>query len=218
MKNQSEWVSELSAWDPQRNRFWYSYLYLFQVSTVLLTSITWDVGQRWSVFTQFCWSQLLLVQSLFPIFRMSQNIHLGTPQELKDTWYKKYDLKFDVCPLPNDRKPEWDALKCVWPDGFYSNPPFCHSKIFTKRCHNQCFVQGKRVVMLLPFRPSRDYWQQYIYGHAKVIPLQSRIKFDNYNNANHHYEPKIKMLCVYTIQYILYCSKFTGDSSILPLQ
>ena len=85
-----------------------------------------------------------------------------TPSELYKVLIN--DLHYtDVCLDPK----KFDALLQPWPNHSYCNPPFSIKRMFVARAvYNN--VEGKEVLLYLPFDPGAG-WFQMLYGRNPLI-------------------------------------------------
>lgn len=99
-----------------------------------------------------------------------------TPRPLFDWLNKKYHFDFDPCPA----RPSFDGLRVEWGSSNYVNPPYSCIDKWLKKAVTE-LKKGKRVAMLIPFRPHRKYWWDWVYPHAdEVLVPYNGVVFEGY--------------------------------------
>lgn len=108
--------------------------------------------------------------------------HGGTPDYiLKDLISKHGDL-FDPC--PND--PKFDGLELEWPKEkvVFVNPPYTRGQIskWVEKAYIE-FINGCKIIMLIPSYTDTKYFHKYIYGKAEISFIKGRLKFKGYEKT-----------------------------------
>ncbi len=101
-----------------------------------------------------------------------------TPKPLYEWLHKQYHFDFDPCPA----NPTFDGLKVEWGKSNYVNPPYSDVERWLEKAVIE-YKKGKKIALLIPFRPHRRYWFKHVFPHAAsiLIPYQG-VTFQGYKH------------------------------------
>jgi len=106
-----------------------------------------------------------------------------TPEELKNSIYKEFDINFDPCPINfGDITPENDGLLIEWGERNFINPPYSRKlkEAFIMKAISQ-YKKGKLCVMLLPVSTSTKIFHDHILPcNPEIRFLKGRVKFKGF--------------------------------------
>lgn len=125
------------------------------------------------------------------------NDHWETEQSLFDRLNEEFQFVVDLAASTNNRKvkkylsldKKQDALKMTWIqfDGWcFLNPPYSRGNLskFMEACADQSCEFGIKIVVLVRFDPSTEWFQKYVDGvAAEIRMLKHRVKFQGADSA-----------------------------------
>ena len=109
----------------------------------------------------------------------------ATPQEFYNWISRIFNFTLDVCALPENAKckcfysPAEDGLSQPWTGGVWCNPPYGREiGRWVRRACEECEKPYNNfIVMLLPARTDTRWFHDYVYGKARLLFLDGRLKF-----------------------------------------
>jgi|GEM_PF-2259675 len=106
----------------------------------------------------------------------------STPDDLFNALHKEFGFNFDPCPLGGHKL--FDGLRIPWKTRNFCNPPWSDIKKWVIKAIQEA-TQGNLTVMLLPVRPSSNYWQDYVMPYAtKIRFIKGKVCFGKYYAEN----------------------------------
>jgi hypothetical protein len=100
-----------------------------------------------------------------------------TPKRLYKQLNAEFQFDFDPCPV----SPEWDGLKVHWKKSNFVNPPYNAISDWMKKAVHEMKKRGAQTVFLIPFRPCRKYWAQWVQPYANEVRVfRSLVTFKGY--------------------------------------
>ena len=107
------------------------------------------------------------------------NDHVATPRSLKRQIEIEFGKFYDPCPLHAN----FNGLEGEWADLNYINPPYSSIKPFIMKAVEE-MGKGKSSLVLVPFRPSSKYWNEYVWPNvSRVLVFTDRIAFEGYTSG-----------------------------------
>ena len=113
-----------------------------------------------------------------------------TPQDFFDELNKEFCFTLDPCATKENKKCEnyftikENGLEQSWRNHVvFCNPPYGREiKKWVKKAHDE-WLDGTKIVMLIPARTDTSYFHDYIYGKAKLRFIRGRLKFGGSKNS-----------------------------------
>jgi phage N-6-adenine-methyltransferase len=114
----------------------------------------------------------------------------ATPREFFDAVERVYGkMNFDLAADEHNTKAGSyyydegiDSLKQDWTKlkgNLWLNPPFGDIAPWARKCLESCsFTAGRLIFLLTPASVGTDWFERYVHGYARVLPLLPRLSFD----------------------------------------
>lgn len=103
-----------------------------------------------------------------------------TPDYIYDPLHAEFHFTFDPCPV----NPSFDGLAVPWGKRCYVNPPYNALDRWLRKAVEEMQQRGVLSVFLIPFRPHRVYYEEFIDKYASEIRfLKEQIRFVGYKNV-----------------------------------
>jgi hypothetical protein len=117
--------------------------------------------------------------------------NVETPAWLYDDLNKRFEFKFDPCPL----RAQFNSLSpdVEWKSPCYVNPPYSRLKDWIPKCAEEASKE-KVLVLLIPMSYTTNYWNDFIITNprAKVYAYVKRLIFPPFKR------PMILPMCIVT--------------------
>lgn len=79
---------------------------------------------------------------------------------------------------------EDDGLSHAWRGTVFCNPPYGRALPFwMAKCRREAAPGRATVIALIPARPDAGWWHEHLVGHADIILLRGRIRFQGADNS-----------------------------------
>jgi site-specific DNA-methyltransferase (adenine-specific) len=110
-----------------------------------------------------------------------------TPSWLIDELKKEFDFSLDACTtgdnptaMPDFYTIKENGLNKDWETWTYCNPPYSEIAKWAQKTHEENFIRGIGIVMLLPARTDTRWFHQFIYNkpNVEIRFLKGRLKFE----------------------------------------
>ena len=120
-----------------------------------------------------------------PLFTSKTDLW-STPQDFFDRLNSIYHFTIDVCALPENAKcakyytPIDDGLKQDWSNEIvWCNPPYGRTiGLWIEKAYRE-YLNGTRIVMLLPARTDTRWFHDYLINQAQIVFIRGRLRFGN---------------------------------------
>ena len=79
---------------------------------------------------------------------------------------------------------EDDGLSHAWRGTVFCNPPYGRAlPLWMAKCRQEAATGRAIVIALIPARPDAGWWHEHVVGHADIILLRGRIRFQGAENS-----------------------------------
>jgi phage N-6-adenine-methyltransferase len=113
----------------------------------------------------------------------------ATPQKFFDEINRRFHFTLDACADETNHKcekyftEEQNGLKQDWGKNVvFCTPPYNKIVEWVKKCYHES-RKGATVVMLIPNRTETRYWEDWIFGIARIEFIPGRLKFGGSKNS-----------------------------------